>query len=93
MKTKAYSVKVIKRMYVMGVITVDAKSFPSAIKKAQQQIAKGELQTTAATWFEPTYEDDSFDVDEDVANVAKKTVEDAYMRLYLNEKSRASIDD
>lgn len=64
-----FEVSVEKRMYATGIVTVKAKTADQAVQMVQDQIVKGELQTTAVDWGDPEYEDDSFMVTWDVDEV------------------------
>jgi len=58
-----YKVRVIKRMYATGTVTVDCDNVKQAAELVQQQINNGTLQTTHVKWNKPEYEDCSFEVD------------------------------
>lgn len=56
-----YDVRVEKRMYATGIVTIDADDSRDAIDVVQTQIDRGELQTTAVDWGDVRYEDLSFE--------------------------------
>ena len=60
-KNKEFEVTVEKMQYRLGVIKVSAQNPKAAIKKIQDKIDSGKLQTTAVTWWDdPEYVDNSF---------------------------------
>ena len=61
-----FKVSVEKRLYCTGAVTIEASDEDTAIDIVQQQIERGELQTTAVNWGDPVYEDCSFETTGDV---------------------------
>ena len=57
-----YRVPVEKMQHVRGYVEVTAANSAVATLSVQQKIARGRMQTTAAHWNEPEYEDFTFAV-------------------------------
>lgn len=65
-KKQFFSVNLEKTLYCTGSVNVQAESEDKAIELIEARIDKGELQTTAIMWGDPTYEDMSFKTTGDV---------------------------
>ena len=65
-KNKEFEVTVEKMQYLSGVVKVTAQNPDAAIKKIQDKIYSGKLQTTMIEWGDPDYEDGSFTTTGDV---------------------------
>jgi hypothetical protein len=57
---KTYIVSVEKRMYAKGTFALEAHNADHAIRKVNDLITSGKLQTTGIEWDDPEYEDDTF---------------------------------
>jgi hypothetical protein len=62
-----FKVSVEKRLYCTGTVEVTADNAEEAVKKVDDQINSGDLQTSSVdTWDDPEYEDCSFQTTGDV---------------------------
>lgn len=61
-----YTVSVEKRLYCTGKIQVLASSPNDAVKRVDDMIGHGKLQTAEIVWSDPEYEDSSFGTTGDV---------------------------
>ena len=63
---KKYKVFVEKKMYAIGTVKVDAANECDAIDDVRDRIASRNIQTTDVEWYNPQYDDHSFDATGDV---------------------------
>jgi len=62
-----YEVQVEKKMRAIGTVFVECDDDQQAIAMVRDQIQTGDLQTTHVQWQDPEYEDESFEVTNEVA--------------------------